>query len=326
MQTIYPALIITFARPEGLLRLLNIGIDSGVKKFYVAVDGPRTEKQHELQREIGRILDEFRLRQEIELHVWHRDKNLGAAVSVLTAVNWFFANEKAGYILEDDLVPSPDFFTFTAKALDLYQDNSDVWLISGSRMIAQELTAKSNAWSFYPMIWGWGTWAGKWELMFKSLTDQSPKEYLNFFDRRANFWQIGSKRSQNGFVDAWDIPLANAQFRRGKFTVIPPVNLVTNIGYDENATHTSGTHFPLNHPYQTLPVEFYLDEAVSAQKAKLYDALLEESLFRIKLRHKFLRIYSPIMDWYRFREMVGIPLLNRILEVDTPIEPKSRDR
>jgi hypothetical protein len=318
MATTYPALIVTFAREEGLQRLICAGIDSGIKRFYIAIDGPRTDEHRSTQKRMHDYLARYRNASDIEFFVWQRSKNLGAAAGVLTAINWFFSNEEAGIILEDDLIPSPDFFTFATKALDFYENNQDVWLISGSRMAQTSSRISSSDWSRYPMIWGWATWGTRWRDMSSLI---ATKDYLparNFFSARLNFWQTGARRAQSGLVDAWDIPLANAQYKNLKYTVIPPVNLVTNVGFDQQATHTSGAKFPLNHPTNVLPEDFQLLENVSIGNARIYDEFLEKKLFRIKLHHSFLGIYGPILDFFKSKRQSRGSLSKRISDISLP--------
>lgn len=318
MATSYSALIIAFARPHGLERLIKIGVDSGVKKFYIAIDGPRT-REHRISQEIMQdYLSSVRKIPGLEIFTWQRDKNLGAAVSVLTAINWFFTYERAGFILEDDLIPSNDFFSFAASGLDFYEYDPDVWLVSGSRMNPSTLTPYWNDWSRYPMIWGWATWAEKWKEMASSLVVLKTLQNRDFLNARKNFWLVGARRSNNGLVDAWDIPLANAQLNAGKYTVVPPVNLVTNVGFDSNATHTTGDVFPLNHPVQPLSANYQFQLRIENQEANHYDSFLEKNLFKIRFHHSFLRIYSPIIDLYKFRKRKRKPLIERIKIVKQP--------
>jgi hypothetical protein len=318
MATNYPALIVTFAREEGLQRLVSSGINSGIKRFYIAIDGPRTEEHRLSQVKMHDHLAKYNQVSELEFFVWQRTENLGAAAGVLTAINWFFSREKAGIILEDDLVPSSDFFTFAAKALDYYEHNPDVWVISGSRMLPSAPDNTSSDWSRYPMIWGWATWREKWQSMSSLVTTPDHLSVRNFFSARLNFWHTGARRAQAGLVDAWDTPLANAQFKNMKFTVIPPVNLVTNVGYDMEATHTSGAGYPLNHPVKTLPQDFQLLKSVSFENARLYDRVLEDQLFGIKFHHIFLGIYGPFLDLLKSRKQFRGSLNRRISQITLP--------
>lgn len=318
MATNYPALIVTFAREEGLQRLISIGINSGIKRFYIAIDGPRTEEHRVSQIKMHDHLAKLNKVSDLEFFVWQRTENLGAAAGVLTAINWFFSREKAGIILEDDLVPSSDFFTFAAKALDYYEHNPDVWVISGSRMLPSAPDNTSSDWSRYPMIWGWATWSEKWQSMSTLVTTPDHLSLRNFFNARLNFWHTGARRAQAGLVDAWDTPLANAQFKNMKYTVIPPVNLVTNVGCDMEATHTSGAGYPINHPVKTLPEDFQLLGNVSFENAHLYDRVLEDQLFRIKFHHIFLGIYGPFLDLLRSRKQFRGSLSKRIRQITLP--------
>jgi hypothetical protein len=318
MATTYPALIVTFAREKGLQRLIYAGIDSGIKRFYIAIDGPRTAHHRSSQERMHDYLARHRKVSDIEFFVWQRSENLGAGAGVLTAINWFFSHEKAGFILEDDLIPSPGFFTFATKALDFYEDNPDVWLISGSRMMQTSSCKSSADWSRYPMIWGWATWATKWIDMSSLITTQDYLPARHFFSARLNFWQTGARRAQSGLVDAWDIPLANAQYKNLKYAVIPPVNLVTNVGFDQEATHTSGAKFPLDHPTDDLPEDFQLPENVSIENARIYDKYLEKQLFQIKFHHSFLGIYGPILDFFKPKRQSRGSLSKRISDITSP--------
>jgi hypothetical protein len=292
----YPALIITYVRPEGVHRLLEISHLVGLRRVYIAIDGPRDSDASRKQSEILRVIENFQRSHILEIRVWHRSQNLGAAVSVISAIDWLFKYEGSGFILEDDLIPSTDFFSFAAQALAKYEDDESVWMISGSRMIPTIKGQRESDWSCYPMIWGWATWAARWRTMRETFMQEDPKQGKKFFNARYNFWSIGSRRAKSGLIDAWDLPLAFAQWSRLKFSAIPPVNLVTNVGFDSDATHTSGDVFPLNHPRQSLPSDYFLSERPNLSSSYRYDILLERSLFQIRFRHRALRFYSGLMN------------------------------
>ena len=291
-----PVLIVTYARPQGLKNLLELSMNSGVKNFYVAIDGPKNSRVQYLQNEMRGIISNFERSNGVRVNLWMREENLGAAVSVVTAIDWFFSNEPMGIVLEDDLLPSPDFYTFASSGLNFYRDNRNVWMISGSRMNPETTHPVSNDWSFYPMIWGWAGWRDKWSEMRQVFEEKDIGRLSTVLNRRYNFWFIGSSRAKKGVIDAWDVPLAFAQWSRRKMSVIPPVNLVTNVGFDTHATHTSGTNFPLNHPTSKLSPLFAFEHQPDSRSAESYDAILERSLFRIRRHHMLLRFYGPVLN------------------------------
>lgn len=85
-----PILIIGFTRVDGIQNLLNSLQIEQISELYVAIDGPRSNIDSEAQIEILSIIREFANRSQVPLSLWHRESNLGVAVSVITAVDWFF--------------------------------------------------------------------------------------------------------------------------------------------------------------------------------------------------------------------------------------------
>jgi len=318
-----PVLIVTYARSSGLIRLLESCASAGVKRFYVAIDGPRNQLSLDEQALMKNYLAHFQMNSAIEVEIWWRTENLGPAVSVLTAINWFFRNENEGIILEDDLEPEPDFFRFAEASLASYQDSENVWIISGSRLIEPVSENPKGAWSNYPMTWGWATWANKWEMMYRELLSEPRASLTSIFDRRANYWDIGAKRSKAGLIDAWDLPLASAQFRLKKLTLIPPVNLIRNVGFDSQATHTFSDKFPLNIPTFELPTSNQRLEIPSSSRTFDYDRKLGEQVYRITLKHSLLRVWSILTDKYVFKSIYELPLTKRIERVLIPNFPKA---
>ena len=66
--------------------------------------------------------------------IFHK-KHLPVSKSIPKAINFFFQNEAEGIILEDDCLPSKDFFHFCEKMLKKYKKNSKINSICGSRFI-----------------------------------------------------------------------------------------------------------------------------------------------------------------------------------------------
>jgi hypothetical protein len=313
-----PVLIVTYARSGGLIRLLEDCASAGITKFYVAVDGPRSDLVLDQQRIMREFLANFEKDSSLNVNVWWRNENLGPAVSVLTAINWFFGNEEEGIILEDDLEPEPDFFKFAEANLAAYRESENIWIIAGSRLIDPNSEFSEALWSLYPMTWGWATWANRWQLMYQELLSTPKTSWRNWFDRRANYWDVGSRRSKAGYIDAWDLPLASAQFRLKKLTLIPPVNLIRNIGFDAQATHTVSNNFPLNVPTFKLPVKFNQLEMPKKLRGLDYDIDLEQKVYFIALKHSLLRVWSNFTDKYFLKLIYGLPLEERLKSVLIP--------
>ena len=311
-------MIVAYARPDGVERLLNICRSAGVRRIYIAIDGPRDHRISQKQSTMLSIIHGFQNHQTMDIQVWHRNHNLGVAVSVITAIDWFFKRENSGLVLEDDLIPSLDFFAFASKGLEKFEFNEKVWMICGSRMLPTTRNCLETDWSHYPMIWGWATWKSRWSVMRKTFSQKDLAQKMNFYNARHNFWYVGSSRAKSGEIDTWDIPLAFAQWSQSKFSIIPPVNLVTNVGFDSEGTHTSGDAYPLSHPTDFLPSAYSFSEQPSFSSSHSYDILLEDKLFGIRPRHRFLRLYSSLTKVVKNRSNRLGDLSGRLSQVAIP--------
>ena len=114
-------LIIAFIRKKNVIQLLECCARNGVTKVYLAVDGPRNNEEIKIQNSLIAEAKAFSLSRKIDLKLWHRSDNLGVAVGVISAIDWFFKYENKGVILEDDLEPSDHvctlFIIFTAASI-----------------------------------------------------------------------------------------------------------------------------------------------------------------------------------------------------------------
>jgi len=292
-------LIVTYSRPVGVAQILNNLIVGGINKIYISIDGPKN-KQDEINQES--ILNEAAkyLERGIRIQVFRQTKNLGAAGGVLTAVDWFFANEEMGIIIEDDLRFNFDFCKFAEMSLIKYKNDPKVWMISGTQHFPNALVKDQVSWSSYPMIWGWASWAGKWKIMREALLQRKKIEMKHRISKRYLFWSVGANRALDGKVDAWDIPLAFEFLKQKKLCVLPPVNLITNIGNDYVATNTFDKDKSLNLKIENLPIFLNFTDQPNSIDLQNYNLLLEKNIFKIKIRHILLPYYAFLFDFIRF--------------------------
>lgn len=303
-----PVLIITYSRPESCMAILDTLYEQGCKKVYVAIDFGKTDaliiKQlifNSLEAAYSSKFDVFK--------VWRRSENLGVAVSVITAIDWFFKNEDCGVILEDDLVISKDFMGFISKGLETLSNNKEIFSISGSNFFPHLRTTCFL--STYFVGWGWGTWRDRWEMARFSYNREIV--HPNFsLSKYVNFWSIGAYRCQVGMIDTWDIELTKYLRDNQLVTVIAPINFISNVGFDEYASNTTIKKFPMGNPIDELDCELITFTNLNLDLD--FDKLLEKKVFKIDFRHKFLSVKSKAVSTFKPSRHFSLEhRLNRVL-------------
>jgi hypothetical protein len=300
-----PCLIIAYRRIEGVKNILRNLQASGVKRIFLAIDGPRNNIDTAVQQEIVSWANSFALNYGLDLRILCQKKNLGVAVGVISAIDWFFSIESFGVIIEDDLEISEDFLDFVLQSRHQILSNKDVWMISGDQFFPNATDGKSAVFINYPLVWGWATSSAKWQEIKNSIL--SPRSYSLklIFSPVLSFWWSGARRVWDGSVDTWDIPLAYEMILNKRLTVTPPLNLIRNFGFDANAAHTLVEKFPLNFPIASFDsnkqsLDFYFSKSDSESMNKR----LEKYVFGVSWFH----IFSPFKYFLISRKLSGLSL------------------
>jgi hypothetical protein len=261
-----PVLFLVFDRPDVTTTVFESIRKSQPARLYVAADGPRLNMPGEAQkcrhvREIATSVD-----WDCNVFTLFRDKNLGCRIAVSTAIDWFFEHEEDGIILEDDCLPHPTFFRFCEELLEKYRDDERIALIAGTNyQFGRKRTSYSYYFSRYNHIWGWASWRRTWrnyDVDMKLWPEVRNGEWLRDLlgEDVARYWTENFEMAYNGKIDTWDYQWTFACWIHNGLSILPNVNLVSNIGFNPEATHTKDSEskvanlpmeemgFPLIHP------------------------------------------------------------------------------
>ena len=240
-----PVLFMVFNRPNETQRVFEAIRAARPKFLYVASDGPRTSVDGEnstvkLVRRIATAVD-----WECSVSTLFREENLGCKLAVAEALDWFFENEPMGIVLEDDCLPSPEFFPFCSALLDRFKDNDDVWTISGSNFLqGQSVGSGSYYFSKYNHVWGWASWSRAWkkrdlEISFwDDFVNTEDWSLLMADNVERKYWQKLIANVIDKKVDTWDYAWTASAWKHNAIHITAAVNLVSNIGFGAGATHT----------------------------------------------------------------------------------------
>jgi hypothetical protein len=245
-------LFLVFNRPGVTEQVFEAIRQAKPPRLYVAADGPRPDRPGEAERcaEVRRVATTVDW--PCEVKTLFRENNLGCKIGVSGGINWFFENEEEGIILEDDCLPHPDFFTFCAALLEHYAEDERVAVITGNNFQnSQKRCDASYYFSKYNHCWGWATWRRAWKHYQGDLPFwpkwQSSEEWHRLtpdsVERR--YWNKIVERVRDKKVDSWAYPWTASVWFKGGLTATPNVNLVSNIGFGSESTHTASSNNPL---------------------------------------------------------------------------------
>ena len=256
-----PVLLLVYRRPETTQKVLDVLRHVRPSRLYVAADGPRTPDDTASCAKAREVATN--IQGSTHIQTLFRDAHLGLRRGVPEALDWFFQYESAGIILEDDVVPDPTFFQFVREVLDRYRDDKRVAGVSGNGRGGPSIE-DSYTFSRYPHIWGWATWADRWELYDQEMSDWPrlrDEGWLRSLSPHRDFeryWRHIFNDTHGGGIDTWAYQWVYTCFVHRIVTAVSDRALVHNVGTGIGATHTlrlpyrqpdvTAMSFPLQHP------------------------------------------------------------------------------
>lgn len=266
-----PILFLIFNRPDVTQKVFDQIRKIRPINFYVAADGPRKGSKFDIIncKETIEIINQIDW--PCKLQTLFREENLGCGFAVCSAISWFFEHVEHGIILEDDCLPNLSFFPFCAELLEKHKEDKDIYVISGTNM-QNGIVRGSGSYYFsnYPVTWGWGSWRRAWSQFNYDIPnfDQSFKSgdfdycFQSFYEKL--YWRRKIKMGQNEKNSIWDYQWYYAIWKNKGMAITSNVNLITNIGFRNNASHnflldsarepstTFSNSFPLIHPIKKV--------------------------------------------------------------------------
>jgi hypothetical protein len=283
-----PVLFIVFNRPSTTTKVFEAIREVQPSRLYIAGDAPRPGNASDLQkcaevRDIVRKVD-----WNCSVEYLFQENNLGCSLGPRAAFKWFFDREEEGIILEDDCLPNRSFFLFCKEMLEKYRHDPRIISINGSNLGYQIPRTDSYTFSLFMNMWGWATWRRSAEKIDYNLaqwkTEKMPLYTMykrlrqNVFDLDINWYRYWQHKFdltvQRENFSWWDWQWIYHQTRDKQLSIVPGKNLVTNIGFTDEATHTKAQDnpaaflaaeemtFPLNHPVKVKRDLTYEEEKV----------------------------------------------------------------
>lgn len=284
-----PILFLVFNRIDVTKQVFQTIESIKPRWLYIASDGPREAID-------GEERDVFEIRKyvtegitwECEVKTLFRDSNLGCKKAVSEAITWFFRHEDSGIILEDDCLPSVSFFHYCDTMLKDYKDDERIWMIGGfNANTTWDEDKYDYFYSKYGSIWGWATWKRAWEsyqVDLKSYSFQEAHEMLlNIFETsyEKDYFYRQFLSIKNNKIDTWDYQWQFIRLINNGLTIIPTINLIRNIGFDDRATHTNS----LSDPRRLIA---HYDKKGFKKKPKYVvpDMKYDRSILRVNLKNR----------------------------------------
>lgn len=247
-----PILFIVFNRPDTTAIVFQKIREIKPRKLFLAADGPRPSREGEKERcdAVRKIITEG-VDWDCDVQLKFSDINLGCGKAESSAMLWFFESVGEGIVIEDDTLPSTSFFYFCKELLAYYRNDETVRMIGGNNFQGGK---KRGDGSYYfsnlTHSWGYASWWRAWkdyDYQLKTFDDFKIKQIIEKKFSKADerhYWLKIYHNMLAGAYDTWDFQFLFKMWEKDAVCIIPNENLVTNIGFGNNATHTTNKNDP----------------------------------------------------------------------------------
>ena len=283
-----PILLVFFKRFDTFKKVFDSVRRIKPKVLFLYQDGPRNNDDLAGINKCRELIEQIDW--DCKINTFFQTKNVGCDPSGFIAQSWFFSNVEYGIVLEDDCVPNDSFFFFCEELLLKYKDCNNIALISGFNLLDKHTDIKNPGSYFFTAhggIWGWASWSRFYKLCDPSYSWLDDKKIVkrikNDFSNRLEarqFVELAKKRRQENKAYFETILYAAAR-SHGMLEIVPSVNLISNIGFGPDGTH-SDLNFKKLPPKtrklfnkKTLELEFPLVHPETQKRDKKYEKTIE---------------------------------------------------
>lgn len=252
-----PILLVTFNRPDNAQKIFEAVRQVRPQKLYLFSDAPRkgnatdADKVNECRSLVEKVDWPCDVKTKFE------SENLGCGPGPMSAITWMFQQEDKGIILEDDCLPHASFFTYCKVMLEKYEQDERVMHIAGTRWNEEyKVEGTDHFFSSIGHIWGWATWKRAWKFYDYEMRTWDKRKGRKLIKSRlgdrllSEFWVDSFEytfRNNPVMRHAWDYQWQYTLFKNNGLSVVPNVNLVSNIGVQgvhssENDTDKTSFH------------------------------------------------------------------------------------
>jgi hypothetical protein len=303
-----PILFIIFNRPDTEQVVFDEIKKIRPKHLFVVADGPREGKAGEKERceAAKKIIDQVDW--DCEVHKNYSEVNMGCGKRVSSGITWFFDNVEEGIILEDDCVPDQSFFSYAESLLEKYRNDERVMMISGDNFQGGIKRGDGDYYfSRIPHIWGWASWRRAWKKYDFDVKDFPDfikhKTIAKIFDKKdvQKYWLERIEEVYTHRLDTWDHQFFYSIWKNDGVCISPNKNLISNIGFGPEATHTHINSPTIAHiPIQSIRLPLVSPRGITVDKsADDFDGLAYMKNNTIKRFLKQIGLFDFMRYMYR---------------------------
>lgn len=249
MTTQNAVLMLVFNRPDVTEQVFQAVRNARPPRLYVAADGPRPGRSQD-EETTAKVREVFKqVDWPCEVHTRFLTENLGCRSAVSSAIDWFFSKEEQGIVLEDDVLPSPAFFSYCDTMLERYKHDERVFSVVGNNLVEPWYQhPESYFFSKVFFVWGWASWRRAWQHYDVNMAAwPNTGLQVNALPYKPNqklhhaYWNLVFDLAFKNQISTWDHQWTFAHWENNAVCATPANNLVRNIGFGADATHTSGS-------------------------------------------------------------------------------------
>jgi len=299
-QLTTPVAFFIFNRPDTTFKVFEKIREAKPQKLLIIADGAKFPEEWGECNKARSIIEQIDWNCEVSTNF--SEINLGCKLRVSSGLDWVFSEVEEAIILEDDCLPEPSFFGFCQELLEYYRNDTRIMCISGNNFqFGRRRTLDSYYFSAFSHCWGWATWRRAWQYydleikLWEIIKDDYWLRNMFHSYHAIKYWKHIFQEVYSNLIDTWDYQWFFACCIQSGLTILPNVNLVSNIGFNNDATHTKASNHLANIPVQSI--DFPLIHPQFIIRDTQADAFTQRSVFRLSLLSQIKRMLKNRLNW-----------------------------